>query len=66
MKHQRKGVNVLDLNVILRNDAISTDFYAEPTVGHRYLHYKSSLPVEKSDEEKVQKVFSPLPMVSYR
>ena len=66
MKHQRKGVNFLDLNVILRNDAISTDFYVELTDGHRYLHCKSSHPVKNSDEEKVQKVFSPPPMVSYR
>ena len=35
-------VNFLDLNVSLRNGAISTDLYVKPTDGHQYLHYKSS------------------------
>ena len=37
-------VNFLDLNVSIRNDAISTDLYIEPTDGHQYLRYKSSHP----------------------
>ena len=39
-----KRVNFLDLNVSIRNGAISTDLYFQPTVGHQYLHYKSSHP----------------------
>ena len=37
-------VNFLDLNVSIRNGAISTDLYIKPTDGHQYLHYKSSHP----------------------
>ena len=37
-------VNFLDLNVSRRNGGISTDLYIKPTVGHQYLHYKSSHP----------------------
>ena len=37
-------VNFLDLNVSIRNDAISTDLYIMPTDGHQYLHYKSPHP----------------------
>ena len=33
-------VNFLDLNVSIRNDAISTDLYIKPTGGHQYLHCK--------------------------
>ena len=40
----KETVNVLDLNVSLRNGAISTDLYVKPTDGHQYLHYKSSHP----------------------
>ena len=38
-------VHFLDLNVSLRNDAIHTDLYIEPKVGHQYLHYQSSQPL---------------------
>ena len=34
-------VNFLDLNVSIRNGAISTDLYIKPTDGHQYLHNKS-------------------------
>ena len=37
-------VKFLDLNVSIRNGAISTDLYIKPTDGHQYLHYKSSHP----------------------
>ena len=37
-------VNFLDLNVSIRNGAISTDLYIKPTDGHQYLHYKSPHP----------------------
>ena len=40
----KKRVNFSDLNVSLRNGAISTDIYAKPTYGHQYLYYKSSHP----------------------
>ena len=40
----KETVNFLDLNVNLRNGAISTDLYVKPTDGHQYLHYKSSHP----------------------
>ena len=40
----KERVNVLDLNVSLRNGATSTDLYVKPKDGHRYLHYKSSHP----------------------
>ena len=38
----KKRVNFLDLNVSIRNGAISTDLYIKPTDGHQYLDYKSS------------------------
>ena len=34
---------VLDLNVSLKDGAIFTDLHIKPTVGHQFLHYKSSL-----------------------
>ena len=40
----KEMVNFLDLNVSLRNGAISTDLYVKPTDGHQYLHYKSFHP----------------------
>ena len=40
----KERINFLDLNVSLRNGAISTDLYVKPTDGHQYLHYKSSHP----------------------
>ena len=40
----KERVNFLDLNVSLRNGAISTDLYVKPTDGHQYLYYKSSHP----------------------
>ena len=40
----KERVNFLDLNVSLRNGAISTDLYVKPTDGHQYLHCKSSHP----------------------
>ena len=39
------AVNFLDLNVNLRNEAIHTDLYIEPTNGHQYLYYQSSHPL---------------------
>ena len=40
----KEMVNFLDLNVSIKNGAISTDLYIKPTDGHQYLHYKSSHP----------------------
>ena len=40
----KERVNFLNLNVSLKNGAISTDLYAKSTNGHKYLHYKSSHP----------------------
>ena len=38
----KEMVNFLDLNVSLRNGAISAYLYVKPTDGHQYLHCKSS------------------------
>ena len=40
----KERVYFLDLNLSLRNGAISTDLYVKPKDGHQYLHYKSSHP----------------------
>ena len=40
----KERVNFLDLNLSIRNGAISTDLYIKPTDGHQYLHYYSSHP----------------------
>ena len=40
----KKKINFLDLNVSLKNGAISTDLYVKLTNEHQYLHYKSSHP----------------------
>ena len=40
----KEMVNFLDLNVSLRNGAVSTDLYVKPTDGHQYLYYKSFHP----------------------
>ena len=40
----KERVNFLDLNVSLRNVAISTDLYIKPIDGEQYLHYNSSHP----------------------
>ena len=40
----KERANFLNLNVSLKNGAISTDLYAKSTNGHKYLHYKSSHP----------------------
>ena len=40
----KERLNFLDLNVSIRNDAISTDLYITPTDGHQYLHYRSPHP----------------------
>ena len=40
----KERANFLNLNVSLKNGAVSTDLYAESTNGHKYLHYKSSHP----------------------
>ena len=38
----KERVNFLDLNVSIRNVAISTDLYIKPIDGEQYLHYNSS------------------------
>ena len=40
----KERANFLDLNVSLRNDAISTDLYVKPGNGYQYLRYKPSHP----------------------
>ena len=42
----KEGVNLLDLNVSVRNGKISTELYVKPIDGHQYLQYqyKSSHP----------------------
>ena len=40
----KERVNLLDLNVTIKNGAVSTDLYIKPTNGHQCLHYKSSHP----------------------
>ena len=40
----KERANFLNLNVSLKNGAISTDLYAKSANGYKYLHYKSSHP----------------------
>ena len=40
----KKRVSFLNVNVTIKNGAITTDLYVKPTHGQQYLHYKSSRP----------------------
>ena len=51
----KERVNVLDLNVSIRNGAISTDLYIKSTDGHQYLHYKSSHPQHIKNSIRITK-----------
>ena len=50
----KKIIHFLDLNVILSDGKILTDFYVKPTGRHQFLHYTSSHP----DHTKCSLVFS--------